>query len=101
MAERARLLKPVARLVSLSRADLLTLWRTADLSRQNVDTISLPLDHPLQSLVAELPDRSKSGRRVAKKRRLPEPKSRTQVAWKMKQLLSGTPKVGDFENPDV
>lgn len=101
VAERAGLLKPVARLVSLSRADLLTLWRNADLSRQNVDTISLHADHPLQAIVAELPDRSKSGRRVAKKHRLPEPKSRTQVAWKMKQLLSGTPDLSGAEESDA
>jgi hypothetical protein len=84
---RARLLGVVASLVRLPRSDLAELWRTAGLGRTNVE---LPGDlpgHPLQTVMDELPDRTRAGRRPSTRHRLPEPRTRTQVAWKVKKLM--------------
>lgn len=87
---RRQILEPVSRMTALSRSDLLALWREAGVSRQNVETRALSPDHFLHSVMLELPDRAKSRRRCAKRRRIPEPRSRTQVALVMKRLLRGT-----------
>lgn len=102
VSERTRLLELVARLVSLSQEEFLALSRDAGLSRQNLDSSSLRADHPLQPVVAELPDRSMGAeRRAPRRRRLPAPRSRTQVEWKMRQLLQSAPTVDDPECPDA
>ena len=87
---RRHILEPVSRMTALSRNELLALWMEAGVSRQNVEARALSPEHFLHSVILELPDRAKSRRRSATRRRIPEPRSRTQVALVMRRLLRST-----------
>jgi hypothetical protein len=89
---RAQIIDALAPLAVMGCDDTGVLLADAGVSQQCAAFGKPLIDHPLRRVLQDLPDRPRPSRRKPTRRRLPEPATRTQVAWKLRMLLGDEPR---------